>query len=124
MVVAPRDQQHVVPVLHQPATHHPADGAGAVDHESHVAQPRTPGELGWEVMQGVVPFLFARVVDGSPAHGEKRAGAQPVGSTRRATVPPPSRSSSATVPPWSIAICATIDKPRPDPGNVRAPVAR
>src|SRR4029077_6702635 len=42
VVIATRDQQHVVPVLRQPATHHPADGAGPVDHESHVAQPRTP----------------------------------------------------------------------------------
>ena len=41
-----------------------------------------------------------------------------------ATVPPPSRGSSDARPPCSSAICATIERPRPEPGNVRALVAR
>ena len=41
-----------------------------------------------------------------------------------AIVPPPSRGSIEARPPWSAAICATIDRPRPDPGSVRALVAR
>ena len=78
VVVATRDQQHVVPVLRQPATHHPADGAGAVDHESHVAAASHTGRgSGGRSSREWCAFRSLGSSTVPPAQVRSRARAQP-----------------------------------------------
>ena len=110
VVVAARDEHHLVPVLRQPAAHHPADRAGAVHHESHAPQPRTRGPLGHERAQDSMSSIGSVEIPAGEA-------AERVGRTRRATVPPPSRASSATVPPWSVGDLRHDRQPEPGAGQ-------